>query len=176
MLKDLAGIACISLPPGFEKTSEDCDFGHFVEFSQTDGSRICYWQKDNYFASEETAHTLQQALKRKPHFLLKRDKKDPMDVKTDETEYFSAAEALLQPGRVLPPTAFDISALKTQSINGKTVFRADFDAGNRFCSVLIWDADHEAGILRHLWIDGDMKSKTTLEKEFESAAATIEWM
>lgn len=175
MLKNLAGIASIELPPGFEKASEDCDFGHFVEFRHND-SRICYWQKDNYFAPEETALAVEQSLKKRPHSIFKRDPRDPMEVQADDMEYFPVAEALLQPGRILPPYGFDIRSLRTQQINGKKVFRADFEGERFFSSIVIWDANHESGTLRHLWVEGAPESEDILQKEFQKACLSIEWV
>jgi hypothetical protein len=175
MLKDLAGIASVQLPGGFEKADEDCDFGHFIEFRHGQ-SRICYWQKDNFFASDESAQKLQECMKRRPHYIYRRDARNPMDPKVVEDEYFAAADALLQPGRVLPPIGFDLRNLRTQQLNGKTVFRAEFDGPRHFSSILMWDPTPESGILRHLWVDGPAKLEKEVQKDFEDIVSTIEWL
>ena len=175
MSNQLAGIATIELPPGFEKSTEDCDFGHFIEFRSTN-SRICYWQKDNFFAPPDVAQTLESALKRRPHYLYKRNPKVPDEPRVQEDEYFAAADALLQPGRVLPPYGFDIRALRTTVLNGKTIFRADFDCHNFFSSIVFWDATPESGMLRHLWIEGPLNKEEELQKEFEKVCDTIQWV
>lgn len=168
-------IASIELPDGFEKTAEDRDFGHFIELSRGDRARICYWEKDNFFATPETAERLTQSLNRKPHSIFKRDLKDPDNIVADDNEYFAAAEALLQPGRVLPPYGFDIIAMKTQQLKGKRAFRVEFDAGKTFTSILMWDANPENGTLHHLWIDGPVTIEKQLRREFEACCASIEW-
>jgi hypothetical protein len=175
MLNDLAGIAEIELPPGFEKAAEDCDFGHYIEFRRNH-ARICYWQKDNFFAPPEAVSTLQECLKRRPHYIYRHNPKDPHDPKVEDAEYFAAADALLQPGRVLPPFGFDIKNLRTQVLNGKAIFRADFDARQNFTSILMWDAVAEAATLRHLWLEGPVAEESQLQQEFEQCCASIQWV
>lgn len=174
-LKDIDGIASMTLPADFAKTSEDRDFGHFMEY-RTDSSRICYWEKDNYFASDEVATRLSLILQESPHQILEKDPEDPYNLKADEDEYFCAAEALLQPGRVLPPFGFDISSMRTHELNGKNVFLVDFDMEDRFVSIVIWDADQKAGTLQHLWIEGPKQEEEAVRKTFSDTCSSISWL
>lgn len=172
MLENEGSIASITKPKGFNNKSEDSDFGRFVSFS--DGkSKVCYWKREDYSPTPDSAKKLEAVLKKGPHTILSKDPKNP-DVTIAAEDELDPVYDCLMPGRWSKGGPFDVNNISVQNINGKNVLSVDvqFQDGKKR-SVMIFSPDAKNNTLEHIWSEAG--TKADVDKLNKTIVSSIKW-
>lgn len=162
-LQNEGGVASLELPKGFKKKTEDNDFGKYIEYG-SGKTKVCYWKRDDYQPSEESAKQLKDILKKPPHVVFSVDPKNP-DISVQEDKEIDAVYDCLNPGRWSGQGPFDIHSITTKNVNGKSVIQVDMTLQNGKVGVLnVFDANAKDGTLEHVWIEGPKNEVDKLKK------------
>jgi hypothetical protein len=149
------GIESLAKPRGFDKKTEDNDFGKYIEYS--DGkSKVCYWKREDYQPSADSAKKMQELLKKGPHSIMARDPRNPhVEIAASQDEV-DAAYDCLNPGRWSKGGPFEVNSIAVKTVNGKNVLSVDveFQNGKR-STVTIFNPDANSNTLEHVWVESN---------------------